>query len=183
MPKARQNTATEPAVLNLSWRSKHTEVRQSPIHGLGVFARKAISKGELVAMKGGFIFDGDQWRKLEPRLGPAEIQIAESLFIGPATKQQRDGAMIYTNHSCEPNIAVQGQIAFVAMRDIDPGEELTHDWATTDDVEYEMTCQCNTPSCRGTITGKDWQRKDLQDRYRGWFCWFLQRKIDAEQTP
>jgi hypothetical protein len=22
-------------------------------------------------------------------------------------------------------------------------------------------------------------RPELQERYRGWFCWFLQRKLDA----
>lgn len=50
--------------------------------------------------------------------------------------------MIFSNHSCEPNIGVQGQIIFVAMRDIAAGEELTHDWATTDDDNYEMRCHC-----------------------------------------
>jgi hypothetical protein len=65
------------------------------------------------------------------------------------------------------------------MRDIAPGEELTHDWATTDDGDHAMACHCGSPRCRGTITGKDWMRKDLQGRYRGWFCWFLQRKIEA----
>jgi hypothetical protein len=29
------------------------------------------------------------------------------------------------------------------------------------------------------VTGKDWMNPALQARYRGWFCWFLQRKIDA----
>jgi hypothetical protein len=29
------------------------------------------------------------------------------------------------------------------------------------------------------VTGKDWMKKELQERYKGWFCWFLQRKIEA----
>jgi len=86
--------------------------------------------------------------------------------------------MLYTNHSCEPNIALQGQIVYVAMREIEPGEELTHDWATTDDLTYEMECRCGRPTCRGTITGKDWMKPELREKYKGWFCWFLQRKID-----
>ena len=86
--------------------------------------------------------------------------------------------MLYINHCCDPNVAIQGQIVFVAMRDIGVNEELTHDWATTDDLDYEMRCNCGSPNCRGTISGKDWMRKDLQDKYKGWFCWFLQRKID-----
>jgi hypothetical protein len=87
--------------------------------------------------------------------------------------------MIYTNHSCEPNIAIQGQIVFVAMRNILSGEELTHDWATTDDLDYEMDCPCGSPTCRKTLTGKDWLKPELQRKYAGWFCWFIQGKIDS----
>ena len=65
------------------------------------------------------------------------------------------------------------------MRDIAPGEELTHDWATTDDLDYEMECHCGAVGCRGTVTSKDWMKEELQQKYAGWFCWFLQRKIDA----
>jgi hypothetical protein len=135
--------------------------------------------GEIVAVKGGHILTRADWAGLAPALGAADIQIAENLFIAPVTQEQRDGSMVYTNHSCEPNIAIQGQIVFVAMRGIAPGEELTHDWATTDDDDYVMECRCGQASCRGTISGKDWMKKELQEKYRGWFSWFLQRKIDA----
>ena len=163
----------------LTYRSPRTEVRASPIQGRGLFARAPIRRGELVAMKGGYVLTRAAWRELEPALGPAEIQVDDDLVIAPVRGEEREGAMLFTNHSCEPNIAIQGQIAFVAMRDIAAGEELTHDWATTDDGDYEMTCRCGRPSCRGVITGKDWMKPALQRKYAGWFCWFLQRKIDA----
>ena len=166
----------------LTYRSPKTEVKISAIEGRGLFAKTAFAAGEIVAVKGGYVLDGRAWRALEKELGPAEIQIAEDLFVAPVRQEEREGAMLYTNHSCDPNIAIQGQIVFVAMRDIAPGEELTHDWATTDDGDDTMTCRCGSPRCRGTITGKDWMRKDLQEKYRGWFCWFLQRKIDALVT-
>lgn len=70
--------------------------------------------------------------------------------------------MIFSNHSCEPNIGVQGQIVFVALREIGIGEELTHDWATTDDDDYTMMCRCGAAACRGVVTGKDWRRADLR---------------------
>jgi len=162
----------------LSYRSRKSEVRESPIHGRGLFAKEAISKGEIVAVKGGYILGRQTWADLEPQLGSAEIQVAEDLFIAPVRADHREGCMLYTNHSCEPNIGIQGQIVFVAMRAIAAGEELTHDWATTDDADYSMKCRCGKPSCRGTITGKDWMKRELQDKYRGWFCWFLQRKIE-----
>jgi uncharacterized protein len=91
----------------------------------------------------------------------------------------RDGSMLYTNHSCDPNLAIQWQIVLVAMRAVAPGEELTIDWATTDDGDHQMKCRCGSAHCRGTVTGKDWMKRELQEKYAGWFWWFLQRKIDA----
>lgn len=164
---------------NLTYRSPKTEVRESLIHGEGLFAKQAITAGEVVAVKGGYILTRQEWEALEPRLGSAEIQVSEELFIAPIRQEQREGCMLYTNHSCDPNIALQGQIVFVAMRDIAPDEELTHDWATTDDLDYIMECNCGSRNCRRTITGKDWMKLELQEKYKGWFCWFLQRKIDA----
>lgn len=169
--------------MDLTYRSPKTEVRDSPIHGKGLFARMPITAGEIVAVKGGHIVDKATWDALEKDLGAAEIQITEDLFIAPVHQDHRDGSMLYTNHSCDPNIGPQGQIIFAAMRDIAAGEELTHDWATTDDLDYEVACNCGAANCRGTITGKDWMKPELQEKYAGWFCWFLQRKIDAAASP
>lgn len=164
-------------MIDLTYRSPKTEVRPSPIHGTGLFAAHAIATGEIVAVKGGHVLTRAQWTALEPTLGAAEIQIADDLFIAPVRPDHRHGSMLYTNHSCDPNLAIQGQIVLVAMRDIAAGEELTIDWATTDDGDYELACRCGSPRCRGTVTGKDWMKPELQARYQGWFCWFLQRKI------
>ena len=163
---------------DLTYRSPNTEVRASAIHGRGLFARHAIARGEIVAVKGGHVLTRHQWKALEPSLGSTEIQLSDDLFIAPVDQDERHGSMLYINHSCDPSVAIQGQIVLVAMRDIRPDEELTIDWATTDDLEA-MQCRCRSPSCRGTVTGKDWMKPELQEKYRGWFCWFLQRKIDA----
>jgi|SRR5207249_7772256 len=68
----------------LSYLSPKAEVRPSAIHGRGLFAREAIAKGEMVCVEGGHIFDRRRLVELQPDLGPAEIQITEDLFIGPA---------------------------------------------------------------------------------------------------
>ena len=86
--------------------------------------------------------------------------------------------MPFTNHSCDPNIGVQGQIIFVAIRDIQAGEELTHDWAMTDDATSESECNCGSPHCRKIITGQDW--KDLQEKYGDYMSWYLREKIKRE---
>ncbi|MDQ1560153.1 MAG: uncharacterized protein QOD32_3213, partial [Pyrinomonadaceae bacterium] len=146
--------------MNLSYISPKATVRESLIHGRGLFAVGAFAKDEVVAVKGGHVFDRRTLVEVEPVLGPAEIQIGEDLFIGPLAESEREGSMIYSNHSCEPNIGVRGQIVFVAMRDIAAGEELTHDWATTDDDTYRMECLCGAPACRKIVTGQDWRRTE-----------------------
>jgi len=163
--------------LFLSYISPKAAVQASPIHGRGLFAKAPIAKGEIVCIKGGHIFNRETLREVQKTLGSAEIQIDENLFIGPLTEGEREGSMIFSNHSCDPNLGVQGQIVFVAMRDIQAGEELTHDWAMTDDDDYEMACDCGAPHCRKVITGQDWRRRDLQEKYGDYISWYLWEKI------
>ncbi len=79
----------------LSFLSPKTVVQRSPIHGRGLFAREKITKDEIVAVKGGHIVTGETLRELRPLLGPAEIQIADNLFIYPVRPNEREGAMLY----------------------------------------------------------------------------------------
>jgi SET domain-containing protein len=166
------------AVVSLSYLSPKTEIRESKIHGRGLFAIADIAKNEIVAVKGGHIVDRKTLReKITLVLGPVEIQIGDDLFIAPVSDGERESSMLYLNHSCQPNLGVRGEITFVAMRDIRAGEELTHDWAMTDDDDYSIECNCGASDCRKTLTGKDWQRPDLQKRYAGYFSAYLARKI------
>jgi SET domain-containing protein len=165
-------------MIPLSYRSPKTEVLESKIHGRGLFAKANIAKGEIVAVKGGQIVGPKTLRReITPRLGPVEIQIDEDLFIAPVTADERELSMLYLNHSCDPNIGLRGQITFVAVRDIRAGEELTHDWAMTDDDDYSVECHCGASTCRKTLTGKDWQRPELQKKYAGFFSAYLANKI------
>ena len=165
-------------MIPLSYRSPKTEVRESAMHGRGLFATGDISKDEIVAVKGGHIVDRKTLReKITPVLGPVEIQIDDDLFIAPVTEGERELSMLYSNHSCDPNLGVRGEITFVARREIRAGEELTHDWAMTDDEDYSVECNCGAANCRKVLTGKDWQRPALQKRYADYFSTYLARKI------
>jgi SET domain-containing protein len=162
----------------LSYLSPKTQVRESPIHGRGLFATASIAKDEIVAVKGGHIVTREVLRRdITPQLGPVEIQIDDDLFITPVTREEREGSMLYSNHSCDANLGIRGEITFVALRDIAAGEELTHDWCITDDDDYSMKCSCGSAKCRRTLTGKDWQQAELQKRYAGYFSAYLAEKI------
>ena len=149
-------------MIPFSYRSPKTEVRESKIHGRGLFATADIAKDEVVAVKGGHIISREQLReKITPRFGPVEIQIDDNLFIAPVTEEERESSMLYSNHSCDANLGVHGEITFVARRGIRTGEELTHDWATTDDDDYSVECNCGASNCRKTLTGKDWPQSSF----------------------
>jgi hypothetical protein len=165
--------------VNLSYFSPKVEKRTSRIDGRGLFAKAPIRKGEVVVVKGGYVLTRHQRDEIGRELGPSEIQITEDLFLGPARESEREGGMMHLNHSCEPNLGLRGQIVFVALRDVEVDEELTFDYAMTDDEPGEMQCDCGAASCRGTVTGTDWQRPEIQRKYDGYFSWFIQRRIDA----
>jgi len=166
-------------VLTLTYFSPRVEKRRSAIHGRGLFAKSAIRKGEIAVVKGGYVLTKAQRDLVAQELGPSEIQISEDLFIGPSSAAEREGGMMHLNHSCEPNLGMQGQIVYVALRDIARDEELTFDYAMMDDEPYEMRCRCGARSCRGTISGFDWKKPEIQKKYDGYFSWFIQRLIDA----
>jgi len=176
---SRQPNLTYFSPPNLTYFSPKVEKRKSAIDGRGLYAKHAIEAGEVVVVKGGYILTKTQRDEIGRALGPSEIQITEDLFIGPATESQREGGMMHLNHSCEPNLGLQGQIVFVALRNIAAGEELTCDYAMIDDEPGEMQCRCGSPSCRRIVTGADWRKPEIQKKYDGYFSWFIQQRIDA----
>src|SRR5436305_14626525 len=108
-------------------------------------------------IKGGHIVSRDfVEREVTPRLGPVEIQIGDDLFIAPVTQEEREGSMLYSNHSCDANLGLRGNIIFVGLRDIRAGVELTHDWCMTDDYGYALERKCGPANCLGTLTVNDW---------------------------
>src|SRR5205823_14204352 len=124
-------------MIPLSYRSPKTEVRESKIHGRGLFAIADIAKNEIVAVKGGHIVDGKTLReKITPLLGPVEFQIGDDLFITPVSDEERESSMLYLNNSCDSNLCMRVDIIFGGMRNLFAGVEFSQDWSVTDDDDY-----------------------------------------------
>lgn len=149
----------------------------SGIAGRGLVATEPIGRGEVVAVKGGHIVTTAELEALPERLQNSDVQITDDLHLVALTDEEYEPVMLFINHSCEPNVGFGGNVVLVAMRDIEAGEELTTDYALFDDYEGSMECGCGRPRCRGRIDGHDWQRPDLQERYRGYFSWYLERRM------
>jgi uncharacterized protein len=157
---------------------KATKGGASAIAGRGVHAVEAIPAGEVVAVKGGHIVDSSAVADLPDAIRDSAFPIAAGCFVAALTHDEYDGVMMRVNHSCEPNVGMGGNVLLVSMQQIAAGEELTIDYALfLGDPGFAMECRCGTAACRGVVTGTDWMRTNLQERYRGWFSWWLQQKI------
>jgi uncharacterized protein len=155
-------------------------VGAAPGKGRGLFATAAIAAGETIAGFGGTVVHQRDFDELSDFRRTHSIQIDHELYmVGGDELEPAD----YANHSCAPNTGIVGNILLVAMRDIAPGEEICFDYAMCDAADYdEFTCACGTELCRGVVASTDWQRPDLQDRYRGYMSAYLERRIAARTS-
>ncbi|MBX3274030.1 MAG: SET domain-containing protein-lysine N-methyltransferase [Sandaracinaceae bacterium] len=147
------------------------EVFRSPRAGLGIRAKRAILRGEVV-------FRGEERaqrlatrRHVETRWS-AEDALTYRRYAYPVSDEVRilwdadPAAWAPQNHSCDPSTAYDG-LDVVALRDLAPGEELTLDYASFCDEGMEpFACRCGAARCRGTIAGATGNSVDRRERAR-----------------
>jgi SET domain-containing protein len=151
------------------WLHPHVEVRASTIAGHGLFATAPIAAGTVVSRLGGQLVSTERLR----HMFAAAARHPEHPYLDTITVDSDLHLVLpyrrpngYGNHSCDPNLWWVGPYELAACRDIAAGEEVTNDYATsTDDPGFTMACSCGSASCRGVITGGDWRRPDLRERY------------------
>ncbi len=164
------------------WLDPRIVARPSSIEGLGLFAISPIAKGDTVGILGGRVIDDDELRRIaQVRAKYNSAAIADGLNL----LLDDDEVIARGNHSCDSNLWMRDEVTLEARSDIAPGEEVTIDYALqTALANWEMACNCCSPRCRKVVRGDDWMRPELQDRYRGHFSPFLNRRIgdmDAEE--
>jgi hypothetical protein len=150
-----------------------------------MFAKEQVNAGERLAIFGGYATPIAEEMQLSDSHADFGIQVEERFVLAARCVEELEDAD-YVNHSCNPNAGIRGQIVLEAMRDIAPDEEITFDYAMVlcggaGIPPYSMECSCGSPNCRGIVTDNDWQLPDLQQRYDGWFSWFLQEKIKEQK--
>ena len=172
------NATPQPELAELKcYRSPKVEVRTSELEGRGVFALEKIEKNEVVAVKAGHIVTAGELTEIMALVGDYALQIYDGLYLSPRTKDELERMAIFINHSCDPNVGFLGEVIYVAMRDIEAGEELCHDYSMERSDDYFLDCHCGSASCRGKISGDDWKLTELQERYGERFSSYLLKKI------
>lgn len=94
----------------------------------------------------------------------------------------------YMNHCCDPNTIFIHDGLMIATRDIEAGEEVTYDYATSESgtsSHMPFQCACGKGACRGTITGEDFLKPEVRAKYAGHFSSMiasLQAEADKKTT-
>jgi len=173
----------------------HIELRpcENKLKGRGLFATKKILEGEVIwkhqvdpyGRKTGRIYTNAEveriWKNDLDWFFHWAYRCGEDAFLGPITKESVDlEATYFQNHSCDPSTWWVDEITLSALRDIEPGDEITFDYATSEFDEEEIAiekCLCGSSICRGSLRGDDYLRPDLIERYGGHFQPYLLARI------
>jgi SET domain-containing protein len=150
------------------------EVRNSPVHGRGVFAVQPIRKGTRILE---YLGDRVSHEAADKRYEDHDendnhtfLFIVDKKTVIDAGVGGNDARFI--NHQCEGNCesVIENRRVFIdAVRDIEPGQELGYDYEIgreKDDppnVDEIYACRCGSPKCRGTML---WPAKRPQPKRR-----------------
>jgi hypothetical protein len=133
-------------------------VVSSAIHGYGVRTTRTFMKGETVCFGDGVLYTGEaDFDDTYALILPGEDSgLGEEIFWDLVDQTR------WFNHSCDPNTEVRSRwdhqlntvrAWWVAIRDIEPGEEITYDYGFVADVAEP--CSCGARTCRGLILDPD----------------------------
>jgi SET domain-containing protein len=150
------------------------KVRNSSVHGRGVFAARRIRKGaRIIEYLGERVSHAEADRRYDDRQVRDNhtflfiVDRREVIDAGVGGNEAR-----YINHQCDPNCesVIEDRRVFIdALRDIEPGEELGYDYqigrekGDPPDIDEIYACRCGTARCRGTML---WPPRDRPPRRR-----------------
>jgi len=138
------------------------EVRNSPVHGRGVFAVAPISKGTRIIE---YLGDRVSHDAADARYDDHDENDNHTFLFIVDTRTVIDAGVggndaRFINHQCSGNCesVIENRRVFIdATRDIAPGDELGYDYEIgreKDDppnVDEIYACRCGSPQCRGTM--------------------------------
>lgn len=137
-------------------------VRNSNVHGRGVFATRRIEKGERIIEYLGERVSHDEadrrYESKEENDSHTFLFIVDSKTVIDAGTDGNDAR--FFNHSCDPNcesVVEKRRVFIEALRSIEPGEEMTYDYQIYRDhddpenIDEVFACRCGFANCRGTM--------------------------------
>ena len=127
--------------------------------GHGLFAGRPFAPGDLILTLRGPRYDRDH--PIHGTPGGANL-----LQTGWRTYILLESPGVFANHSCNPNAGIRGNRRLVAIRRIDPDDEIRFDYSTTMAEDYwTLECSCGDPLCRRQVRDFKYLPQEIQARY------------------
>ena len=137
-------------------------MRDSPLHGLGVFATQRIAKGtRIIEYLGERVSHAEADRRYSDKDqsdGHTFLFIVDARTVIDAGVDGNEARFV--NHGCQPNcesVIENRRVYIEAIRSIAAGEELTYDYQIqreaddSPDVDTVFACRCGARRCRGSM--------------------------------
>lgn len=140
-----------------NFKDENIAILQIPSKGYSLIAKKNYLKNDLV-------ISSRQVSKSNLRSDHSiQKELDEHILI--------DIPSILLNHSCEGNLGVldneNDSYDFIALRDINQGEELTFNYRTTEYHDINLPiCLCNSENCEKQILGFKHSPNKIFEKYR-----------------
>ncbi len=143
------------------------EVKDSGIHGKGVYATKRIKKDKpIIEYTGERVSADEADERYQDNPSTYLFMVDDNIYIDGLS----DGNEArFINHSCKPNCVAyledDGRIMIYSRKEIEPGTELTYDYQLTDEGDEpdstptDYTCYCGASKCKGTMKGSAKKKK------------------------
>jgi SET domain-containing protein len=155
--------------------SEWCEVRDSDIHGRGVYASTFIPKETRIIEYVGELIDKDESEKrgVDQHAKSLETGDAAVYIFTLSKRYDIDGNVPWNtarliNHSCNPNCEawiVGRKIYIYSLRDIQKGEELGFDYGFDIETYEDHPCLCGSGHCVGYIVSRS-QWPELEKRLK-----------------
>ena len=146
--------------------SKWCEVRQSGIHGRGLFAKQMIPCGTYIIEYLGERIDKDEsnergWAQMDhaKETGDAAVYIFTLDDDWDIDGNVPENAARLINHSCDPNCEAfieEDSIWIAALRDIPKDAELFFNYGFDLENYQDHPCGCGSDKCVGYIAGEEY---------------------------
>jgi len=154
-------------------------VKNSGIHGKGIFARTNIKKGiKIIEYIGEKISKKEGDKRSEEQYEKAMKTGKGAVYVFELNKtQDLDGDVPWNparfiNHSCNPNCKVsirKDRIWIFSIKNIKKGQELSYDYGYDLEDYHEHPCKCGSKNCMGYIIGEENRKKfeKLLEKFSG----------------
>lgn len=156
--------------------NKKVIIKETEKYGKAVFAKANVKKGEVIGVFNGKVYEAERAMLLPDvpplRAGRHAVQFEKNKWRDGKVR----GVARYIAHSCDPNCGIKNLFEVVAMRDIEKGEEITWDYAMTENSDFRMECKCGAKCCRKVVGAYSMLTPKFRKKYKGYISEWLTKK-------